>query len=388
MPMYQPIVASAYLGQVATRGKIPEQKYGPSTNQISSRIFHKATASLKGAQLRYVNFYGTAGVGTGSAATVTASIEYPVGTTPQRVTFSASNSAVIADAGDVWSDPLPFDVPAGAIFIEHNKFANTTGFARQLTQSTVDKAQIGASTTDNTGTGSQTGMVASGSVYGFTEVRGQTDQHSLLFLGDSTFAGSGDNNGYQTNAIGACERAATALGLAFVNFGVSGAPSWNWKTNSNTYTGPPPASITDVMNRVSAIILCSSINDINGGSSAAAFKSDLEGVIALWNPGGRKPFYLTTVPPLTTSTDSWATAANQTIPDAPKEAVRVAHNLAVRRNQIVGMTGVVDFAACVEDPANPGKWLPFTTVDGTHPSTYGYNLCLPAFPALGGKVYL
>ena len=354
------MLPSRYLGQVATRGKYLEGKFGAGTNQMSSRIQHFATENMRGSRLRFVNYYGTSATSPGAAATVTVSLEYPAGTI-NRVKFSGSNTGTIADGGELYSDPLDFDIPAGAFFYEHCKFASTVGALYCLSAQLVDKSVSGASTPDNTATGAITGMFGGNFVYGFTEAVGYTDKPTVLIIGDSREAGAGDVTGYGTNCLGASERALGTGNIAFVNVSCSGAPTWQFAYNS-------PAKLKDIANRVSHIIIAGGINDINGGNTAAQTKTNFEAVIAAWNPSGKKPTFILTVDPYTTGT--YDTAAGQTIWDSAKEVIRVAHNLQVRQCSLVGQWGCFDTAIQVEDPAAPGKWKsPGYTTEGLHGST-------------------
>jgi hypothetical protein len=60
------------------------------------------------------------------------------------------------------------------------------------------------------------------------------------------------------------------------------------------------------------------------------------------------------------------------------EQNRLAYNADIRANYAsYGFAGVIDGAAVVEDPANPGKWLTTSgaanTADGIHPNPAGHG---------------
>jgi lysophospholipase L1-like esterase len=81
------------------------------------------------------------------------------------------------------------------------------------------------------------------------------------------------------------------------------------------------------------------------------------------------PVYVQTNLPATTSTDAFATTANQTV--VASEAQRLALNASMRAGGVANAWGVVDTARWAESATDPGKWLPGLTADGTHPNRAG-----------------
>lgn len=84
-----------------------------------------------------------------------------------------------------------------------------------------------------------------------------------------------------------------------------------------------------------------------------------------------KPVFLRTCEPYATSTDSYATTANQTkFLDATREGIRTAWNDKVRSGTLVGMTDFFDTADQVESARNSGLWragtVPLVGADGLH----------------------
>lgn len=123
-----------------------------------------------------------------------------------------------------------------------------------------------------------------------------------------------------------------------------------------------------------AIVL--GINDIGGSRTAVAIEADIV-TIASYFPTAA--VYIGTIAPYTTSTDSWATTANQTV--QATEAVRVAVNTWIRAlttATIANFAGVLEIADAQESARNSGKWkangstgqLAYT-VDGLHASETG-----------------
>jgi hypothetical protein len=84
--------------------------------------------------------------------------------------------------------------------------------------------------------------------------------------------------------------------------------------------------------------------------------------------------WLATVAPRTTSTDNWATVANQT--PVTGEAQRVAYNTSLRTSPPSWVAGIFDVAAQVESSLNSGAWKATGTAfgytaDGIHETTAG-----------------
>jgi hypothetical protein len=109
------------------------------------------------------------------------------------------------------------------------------------------------------------------------------------------------------------------------------------------------------------------------------------------------PVYQTTITPRTTSTDGWATVANQTVVAGCGQP-RTDLNAWLRAGAPVNgsgtpvaigtagavpcpyLTGIYDAAATVEDATDPTKWKAATvlTGDGVHPNATGHALMAAA----------
>lgn len=115
--------------------------------------------------------------------------------------------------------------------------------------------------------------------------------------------------------------------------------------------------------------------------------------------------FQTTITPRTSSTDNWATTANQSIADAAKEGVRTGVNDWLRDGAPVNssyvavaigttvagtlrigqvehpLTGYFDVADKLETARNSGIWKvsPTLTADGTHPNVTGNVVAVSAF---------
>lgn len=145
-------------------------------------------------------------------------------------------------------------------------------------------------------------------------------------------------------------------------------------------------------------------NDIfNNSQSLANVQSSM---VACWRSLAHSGIrvYQTTITPRTSSTDSWATTANQSIPDATKEGVRTSVNDWIRDGAPVNasyvavavgttaagtlrtgqaghpLTSYFDVADKLETARNSGIWRvsPALTGDGTHPNVAGNTLAVSA----------
>jgi hypothetical protein len=108
-------------------------------------------------------------------------------------------------------------------------------------------------------------------------------------------------------------------------------------------------------------------------NSTAAQLAGRVATIASFFPNALK--FVSTMLPFTTSTDDWATTANQTIEYPADLPNRVAYNTLCRTGQVSGTNGYYD--PCVygeyEYLTNSGLWVPNTTADGHHFNTATYQ---------------
>lgn len=124
-------------------------------------------------------------------------------------------------------------------------------------------------------------------------------------------------------------------------------------------------------------VIALGVNDLAGGRTFAQLRSDVYGIAADMKADGIRKVCVATITPKTTSTDGWASAANQAYfstafqPDDARDQfnAQIKADASAKANNI---DGVIDFAAAVEDAANPGKWKPLHTADGTHPLATGH----------------
>ena len=127
-------------------------------------------------------------------------------------------------------------------------------------------------------------------------------------------------------------------------------------------------------------------NDLgsSGGGDPAAILSNLDKIWTAARNAGVQKIVRTKLMPRTTSTDLWATPANQTPntgweADGKRDAINAGLQTALAGGRI---DFLLDTLAVLGDPADPSRWLTngtgkYTTADGTHLSPSGNALLAP-----------
>lgn len=357
---------ATYFGQVATHCFFPDTQ-NTVEKQSNSRTYHVAQVDISLIQLKYANWFGFESVA-GGAATVTASVEYPAGTFTQ-VTFGGSATGNMTDGGEVVSDRMPAAIPRGAAFFVRTFYQNTAGIIFKSTTNSVQAALGEGFNYAVSGLADQTmsatfSFVQNGNIYGPTAIIGLTNKPSVLIIGDSRAAGTGDT---LAPVVGSTECGLISPSLfpsiAFINASMSGERLSTFITKHSKRA---------LLGVYCTHIICElAINDFTAATTAAQAIA-MHQTIAGYFPGKR--YYMVTIPPKSASTDSWATLANQTT-DAPSNAARVSFNDTLRTALPVWATSYFEVADVLESARDSGIWkVPALTADGLHPSSAGYQL--------------
>lgn len=359
-----------YLGQVATRTSPPNTNGTSSNPQGMSRSTHFARSNITSLQVVFAGFYYSTGdteTARGAATSVTASVEYPVGTIT-RITFSASNTGSIPSGSYLVSDPISVAIPYGAMFFIREWESNVNGIVYNNSFGSpagvlapTDGYQFGTTTPDLTGGGAVAGPGFQGMHFPLAIIA-QTVRPSVCLFGDSRAQGYGDT----ADTYGDIGEFSRAIGpsLAYINWGVGGATAQG--------TVATPGSKVAFSAYCSHILLNYGVNDlIFVGRTAAQVVANMNSIIGLF-PG--KEIWITTIPPVSSSTDGWVTTTNQTT--NANNSVRVTYNTDVRVGSfIVGARGYIEMAGAVESAFNSGLWAVSNgtalTVDGTHENLQG-----------------
>lgn len=384
-------------------------------------------------QLRFLfeNFYDANGLtgdtyqpGTSAALTILASMEDPlnIGNVFCQLTFNGGQaSTVLAYGGRVWSDPVDYDAPAGltiplrvnvsgtagstmpnmAVMTPQNLYVSNVGSAygyNGADTSTYGNNYVtdGGAGTNQLATAGRAWVVveANPELYTASGVFGQvvstTPQPVVGIVGDSI-------------AMGYADYGFGELGWIMRYLRANGVPSVNLSAVAETMQAASlPANYRirrGYEQFMTHAIVQYGINDVvTGGASLASLKSYAKIVYqGLVNRGIK--VYASTLPPVTTSTDNWVTAGNQTV--KASEAVRTGWNDFLRSwtagstDPILSLlSGVFDAAKPVEVNASNvftidgGRWYcgpsnntAYVSTDGVHPLPAANLLmqaCIPA----------
>ncbi|QXT35545.1 SGNH/GDSL hydrolase family protein [Sphingomonas sanguinis] len=323
--------------------------------------------------------------GCGGPLTVALSVEYPLGTFT-RLTWNGAAMGMVADNAVGLTDlvPLPVAIPPYARFRiagDYRYLSGGTvpscGWSNVCDRGMGDEYQVGT-TDDFTMNATVLGSGPANAVFPVL-VRGRSDRPVWGVVGDSITAGVGDTLFDPSGGRGLVGRALAEWG-PHLNYGVPGDRA-TWYAVGSTRRRQMLA-----LGGATAAVLQLGINDITSGRTAtqlaadrATIRSALSGVSV----------YDTTLPPTTSSSDSWRTAANQTV--APSSTQRTAFNTALRSGPMPGSAGVIDIAGHLETSTafehgpvlDGGVWNPrfMAGGDGTHPSTAGLIAVKPVVQA-------
>jgi hypothetical protein len=182
----------------------------------------------------------------------------------------------------------------------------------------------------------------------------------VLSLGDSIFDGYSED--FHSNYQGPILRACRANGFPMVKLNRGGETSTAFNNPSTRrFREPLIAGCTH------AIVEYGTNDGINSGTQATNVINRLVSIGTYLNTLGIKA-WVTTIPPRTSSTDTWATTGNQT-------DISLTANLATINQAIRGLTnglsiyqGYIDMEGACSSAQDSGKWGTSKTSDGVHPS--------------------
>lgn len=301
-----------------------------------------------------------------------------------RLTFGGRTSATLDPGGNIIADPLALFLYAGDKIAIRTFLASGTAYYLRQTLPAATNGGGFTATTDLTAPGSAAVSTSgANNVYGPMSILGQSVSlaPSTLGVGDSIMNGSGDGGWSPFGSIATAQEWYMGGGFAaralygkggFLNIGTSADEAqWLVAGGARRLMGA---------RRCTSAILEPGINDFFiGNVTAVAHQTNLLLLGNTVRNQGISKVFVTTITPQTTSTDGWATVANQTV--RSQESVRVAHNTWVRAGcpidpttfapvaagtfgaLLMGsfghpITGFFDTASKVESALNSGKWLP------------------------------
>ena len=367
------------------RGGAPDNLSDGVSTGITTQLYHTSNTACYGPRLVFTNTYNVTGAETDGPNDIsikanirmTGGLNFPV-------FFNGRRTAICEPGAVLISDPVGIGFKKGDTFYSRTCVSVTSG----------QKYPLGVKTNSaNEGVGS--GDLADGSVptnatrgYGPIAVMGTpasaTSSPILITQGDSITCGYGDTNG-SSDDYGFVSRAFDGV-LGYVNLGLSSS------STSGAITGTGSARRMRIADAITAdaALLMYGTNDAAGGDTASILIGNLiKWWLINWQRGLK--CFAATIPPQTTSTDVWATTANQTI--STGVACRQGLNNWIRDGApmdwatftaaAIGGVGVrigdaghpitayFELADAVESARNSGLWLPGYTSDGTHPNATG-----------------
>lgn len=201
--------------------------------------------------------------------------------------------------------------------------------------------------------------------YGPLVVLGRSNAHKpvVALLSDSILNGFSESAG--SSYWGPVARACTALGYPMVKFSKSATTTLDWVTVGNArYKMPFLDGCTHAL-----VELGTNDGQLGSSGGVTTLQSRITTIGALLAGMGIKA-YLCTVPPKTSSTDSWATTVSQTPNGGSLPAHLASFNTWVR-GVPAPWVGCFDLAASCESSITPdsGLWAAGATIDGLHPSS-------------------
>lgn len=385
--------------QVATNSRSPDARSGTNISFIC-RSSHRAREALTQAAIVLPNWYWDRSASkyegaAGGSAEFTATIEYPSGTFT-RVTFDGQTRAFLGDNETLVSDLVTVSIPKDAQFWVRVWCLSAQGIVySNYAQYSTDGEMIGigsTAATDHTANAAWAG--SAGSVGCWPIILAPAARASAVCLGDSITGGINDTYD-AAGIIGASPRAVGATN-AFINIGSSGDSLYILRAN---YGRRLQAA------RYSKNAICGyGVNDIGDGQSLAQVQANMLWLWSLLPTYGAQRVFQNTITPKTTSSDSWATTANQTaatnfstagngtreqLNDWLRDGAPILNGAAVATGSSATGTiragegghplyDVFDVASVVESGLNSGKWkvdgtANTWTADGVHPSQYAYQ---------------
>ncbi len=382
-----------YTGQIATAcGRLPFKKDTATLGM--SRTRHIARSAITTLKVAFPNFYVPGGLNGGSFsetapggnATIKAAIEYN-GASSQLL-WSGSASVTVTDGTiSALSDALTISIPKDAAFFVRCYYSNSAGVLYNpgtgdmsstsgADNSNGESYRIGSAVTDETlSTGAiANGTLTDGRIYCPILIVTTTTRPSVLLLGDSHQHGYHDAYTGTSGDRGLLARAFGALG-GYCELGTGGAKASDFIASHTLRV-----SLAPYFSHVACVF---GTNDITNGVSASTVVTNLQ-TIAGYFPNNL--VWVGTIPPVSTSTDSWATTANQTTES--HNANRVSLNGSIRTG-ISGFNRSLEIADILESARDSGKWIVdgsanTYTDDGTHGTNTAHllvktNLSLSAY---------
>lgn len=379
------------LKPVANRMEFPTGLASGSNIQLTYRTRHYiiADSDVYGVRLRFVNRYAPLGVETVPADTVTYKAALEAYGKAWPVTFSGSRTVVLAPGEEVLSDPVPVKLLKGS-FVYARTFVVVDTLGKKWVVSPVGMSLAlgegyftGADVSDAVTTPVSSAVPACGPVAILANL--PATRPVIGMIGSSTLQGQGDTPEAPTWDVGWPARA-FGINDSVVKIGIASDSAYNWISGNSHWKRQHLVS-----NGVTHCMVQVGQNDVlNTGVTVETTKQQLTQLWDMINGLGF-PLILTTFTPVSTSTDSWVTLANQT--PAASNTKRQEMNAWMRSRPYSGAVDLWDIADVAEDKTGgsyTGKWKVdggSWTTDGQHMSQRGHRNSAAAFARWMGGLY-
>lgn len=355
---------------VGSRGQAMGALSSTSITRSESRIRSWTRGGATDICLAFGNYYMGFPAVPPNDYPIRAAIEYNGVNYP--VTFrGASSKTVTARDKIIVSDVVAgLTLPAGAEFYVRCGAECAlgdqvpTGYPLRTNPATAAHDQMvstngGASQVGGTGAMSETGDYTAAQAFGALAVLGVplSTEPRCLIIGDSIVR-TRDDGGVDGN-MGWFQRALYAANkVPYTSHDRSGIQSTNHTPANNPYLYILAQWVQ------SKALVCLGRNSM---SNVTNLTTDTVNIIAALRVAGCA-VYWALVPPRSTSTDAWATVANQTTDST--EANRQTYHASLQSYVGTTLADVLDMLSLYES-GTPGKWIPGTTADGIHPGLAG-----------------
>ena len=366
-----------YLGAVATHTTVNGNLNTADTTAMS-RSPHFARDNITSLQVVLSNFYVYTGfsaeAGPGNAASVTASIEYPAGTCNQ-LKFSGSTTGSIPNDSTLITDSLSVTIPKDALFWVRIWTSSAGGMPYDQDggqKDTQDGEQMAVGTTASP-VADATACQTITDNYGYSRkplaIIGLTQRPTVCLIGDSFLHGAMDSttttrhdNGILAPSVGPT--------FAYLNLAADGDQS-----SAVTLS-------THWSNRGRMLQYCTHViweygnNDIDNSVTPATVLSNFATLRAAWPNATLYPnspccqWWMTTLSPVVTTTDSLKTVANQT-PYNGSGTARTTYNDGLRASLPSGVAGYIEVAGTGTQASPPNHKQTMSSLDSNAWTVYG-----------------
>ena len=357
---------------IAGRGTSADRLSSNTITASESRIRCFTRTGSQGTRLVLPAYYLAPPV-TRPSGTWTARAAIELGNTNYPATFrGASSRPMVGNDQLVTTDPI-VDIPPNTTFYVRTSASCSlgqqipVGFERiNAAFAAYDQSVAtngGALQVGGVGAMSTTGSYFSTPAYAPVAILGVPirPQPQCLIIGDSIVRSNDWNGDPNSNNIGWLQRGLFTGGrVPFISYDRGGSQLQHYQPA----TSPHPGILAQ--GSQSKVVVCLGRNSMSLGIDT--LKLQVQDIVATFRAQNCEVHWCLT-PPETTSTDAWATTANQTL--VATSATRLLFHEYLRSQVGVTLAGIIDPLPYIESSTAANKWIPGYTADGIHPGTSG-----------------